>query len=148
MRLESEIARALRGNESLSLIMFDIDHFKKFNDTHGHQVGDLVLKQVAATVKHNVREGIDIAARYGGEEFAIIMPETDINGAATFAERLRKSIEEIFIEHDNQKLKVTISLGCAEFPRHAQNRELLINCADTALYQSKENGRNTVSTPR
>lgn len=148
MRLESEIARALRGNESLSLIIFDIDHFKKFNDTHGHQVGDLVLKQVAATVKHNVREGIDIAARYGGEEFAIIMPETDINGAATFAERLRKSIEEIFIEHDNQKLKVTISLGCAEFPRHAQNRELLINCADTALYQSKENGRNTVSTPR
>ena len=147
MRLESEIARALRGDESLSLIMFDIDHFKKFNDTHGHQVGDLVLKSVAATVKENVRDGIDIAARYGGEEFAIIMPETDINGAETFAERLRKSIEEKFIEHDNQKLKVTISLGCAEFPQHAQNREILINCADTALYKSKENGRNKVSTP-
>ncbi|MGM0598196.1 MAG: diguanylate cyclase [Candidatus Rifleibacteriota bacterium] len=147
MRLESEIARAMRGDESLSLIMFDIDHFKNFNDTHGHQVGDLVLKQVAATVKHNVREGIDIAARYGGEEFAIIMPETDINGASTFAERLRKSIKEKFIEHENQKLKVTISLGCAEFPKHAQNRELLISCADTALYKSKENGRNTVSIP-
>jgi diguanylate cyclase (GGDEF)-like protein len=142
MRLESEIARANRGSEKLALIMFDIDHFKKFNDTYGHQVGDRVIRLVSERIKKNIREGIDIAARYGGEEFTVIMPETGIEGAMAFAERLRQAIEETTLEHEGQTLKVTISLGCAVFPEHAATRENLICNADSALYRSKENGRN------
>jgi diguanylate cyclase (GGDEF)-like protein len=145
MRLESEIARANRNNETIALIMFDIDHFKKFNDTWGHQTGDRVLKMVADTVKQNVREKIDMAARYGGEEFAIIMPDTTLEGAHTFSERLRKAIESKQIIHENSRLTVTISLGCAVFPEHADTREQLICNADIALYNSKSLGRNCVS---
>ena len=145
MRLESELARATRSNERLALIMFDIDHFKKFNDTWGHQVGDRVIKLVADRIRKNVREGIDIAARYGGEEFTVIMPDTDLCGAMAFAERLRQSVEQCVIEHEDQQLKVTVSLGCAVYPDHCQNRELLICNADSALYKSKERGRNCVT---
>ncbi len=146
MRLESEIARANRSSEKLALIIFDIDHFKKFNDTYGHQVGDRVIRLVADRVRKNIREGIDIAARYGGEEFTVIMPDTDLKGALAFAERLRQSIEQSSIDHDGSQLRVTVSLGCAIFPDHAQTRETLICNSDSALYKSKENGRNR-STP-
>lgn len=145
MRLESEIARATRSNEKLALIMFDIDHFKKFNDTYGHQVGDRVIRLVADRVRKNIREGIDIAARYGGEEFTVIMPDTDMTGAMAFAERLRQAVEQSFVEHEDKTLKVTISLGCAVFPEHAPSREILICNADSALYLAKDRGRNCVS---
>jgi diguanylate cyclase (GGDEF)-like protein len=145
MRLEAEVARSRRSEEPLSLLMFDIDHFKKFNDTWGHQLGDKVIKLVADTIRQNVREGIDIPARYGGEEFAVIMPDTSLDGAAIFAERLRKVIESASIMHEKNELKVTISLGCAAFPANALERETLIKAADAALYVSKEKGRNCVS---
>ena len=145
MRLEAELSRARRNDEKLSLLMFDIDHFKKFNDTYGHQLGDKVIKMVAATIKHSVRDQIDIPARYGGEEFAVIMPNTDIEGAAIFAERLRKAVESTLIPYKDEPLKVTVSLGCAMYPDNAAEKDGLIKCADKALYRSKEKGRNMVS---
>ena len=141
-RLEDEIKRTSRSDQKVSLIMFDIDHFKKFNDTYGHQIGDVVIKEVAKVIKNNVREGIDIPARYGGEEFAIIMPETDIEGAYLLAERLRKSIEDVDVPYKDKVLKVTISLGCSDFPAYSSSRQELISTADQALYKSKANGRN------
>lgn len=144
-RLDTEIKRAERYNTKVSLIMLDIDHFKKFNDEYGHPVGDEVIKKVAMIIKNNIRESIDIASRYGGEEFAVILPETEIEGTRLIAERIRKNIEDMVIEIDNLKLKLTISAGCAEFPLHANDKESLVEEADSALYHSKENGRNRVT---
>lgn len=143
--LEAEVKRAQRYDLKLSLLMFDIDHFKKFNDIYGHQVGDRVIQKVAEILRQNVREGIDIPARYGGEEFAVIMPGTDIEGTYLLAERLRHNIAETVLEHQGVPLNITISLGCAEFPTHAETPEALIARADEALYQSKRGGRNRTS---
>lgn len=144
--LETEIKRAERYKLTFTLMMFDIDHFKKFNDTYGHQVGDIVIKKVAEILKINVRDGIDIAARYGGEEFAVIMPGTDLEGAYQVAERLRQHIDQTYIEHAAEELHVTISLGCAEYPTHAETKDALIDAADRCLYRSKEKGRNATTT--
>jgi diguanylate cyclase (GGDEF)-like protein len=144
-RLEEEIVRAQRSGERISLLLFDIDHFKKFNDTYGHQLGDRVIRLVAETVRANVRVGVDIPARYGGEEFAIVMPDTPLEGARVFAERLRGAIERAAVAHEGQQLKVTVSLGCATWPDHADRREALIKAADTALYEAKRAGRNRVA---
>ena len=141
-KLASEEKRAKRYNKIFSIMFFDIDHFKKFNDTYGHHIGDEVLKQVAAIFKNSLREGIDIAARYGGEEMIALLPETDINGAYIVAERLRKAIEEHEFTGYKTSLHVTISIGLSEYPASDSNVEELIRKADTALYQSKENGRN------
>lgn len=141
-RLEEELIRAKRYHTACSLIMFDIDHFKKFNDTYGHQQGDIVLIEVAKLVKDTVRDTVDIAARYGGEEFTIILPETDAKGALLVAERLRKTIESFDFPGQEQSLKVTISLGISTFPDHASAKNVLIKKADIALYHCKENGRN------
>lgn len=141
-RLEEEMVRAKRYHTACSLILFDIDHFKKFNDTYGHQQGDVVLIEVAKLVKFTVRETVDIPARYGGEEFAIILPETDAKGALLVAERLRKTIEAFDFPGQEQALKVTISLGVATFPDHASVKSVLIKKADVALYECKERGRN------
>lgn len=141
-RLETEIQRAKRYGSKVSLIMFDVDHFKRFNDTHGHQAGDMVLRKVAAIVRAELREGLDIPARYGGEEFAVIMPELDLDRAFSVAERLRRAVEGAEIEFSGKKLKVTISLGCSEYPQSASDRESLIKKSDQALYASKETGRN------
>ncbi|PIQ23853.1 hypothetical protein COW36_13525 [bacterium (Candidatus Blackallbacteria) CG17_big_fil_post_rev_8_21_14_2_50_48_46] len=140
--LEQELKRSLRFQMQTALILFDIDYFKRFNDTYGHQAGDAVLRRVASLVGHSIRDGVDTAARYGGEEFAIIMPDTDLQGAWQVAERLRQSIEAAHFEYEGQSLKVTISLGCAEFPLQADSRESLIEKADIALYASKHGGRN------
>lgn len=141
-RLEEEMVRAKRYHTACSLILFDIDHFKKFNDTYGHQQGDVVLIEVAKLVKLTVRETVDIPARYGGEEFAIILPETDAKGALLVAERLRKTIEAFDFPGQEQALKVTISLGVSTFPDHASVKSVLIKKADVALYECKERGRN------
>jgi diguanylate cyclase (GGDEF)-like protein len=143
VRLEEEIIRARRYNSPVSLIMIDIDHFKKFNDTYGHQTGDLVLIKVAETIKSTVRTNVDIAARYGGEEFAIILPETGKEEAALLAERLRKNIEsKKLFTNKYGELKVTVSLGISGFPNDANNKSELISKADAALYKAKETGRN------
>lgn len=141
-RLEEEMVRAKRYHTACSLILFDIDHFKKFNDTYGHQQGDVVLIEVAKLTKLTVRETVDIPARYGGEEFTIILPETDAKGALLVAERLRKTIESFDFPGQEQALKVTISVGISTFPEHASLKSELIKKADMALYECKGRGRN------
>ena len=141
-RLEEELVRAKRYHTACSLILFDIDHFKKFNDTYGHQQGDIVLIEVAKLMKLTVRDTVDIPARYGGEEFVIILPETDAKGALLVAERLRKTIEAYDFPGQEQSLKVTVSLGVSTFPDHASAKSVLIKKADMALYECKNRGRN------
>lgn len=144
-RLDEEIMRAKRYHTTVSLILFDIDHFKKFNDTYGHQQGDIVLIESAKLIKQAVRDTVDIPARYGGEEFTIILPETDAKGAQLVAERLRKTVEAYDFPGQGKALKVTISLGIASFPDHASTKPVLIKKADIALYACKEKGRNCSS---
>ena len=141
-KLASEEKRAKRYNKIFSILFFDIDHFKKFNDTYGHHIGDEVLKQVASIFKNSLREGIDIAARYGGEEMIALLPETDIKGAYIVAERLRNAVANHEFTGYKTSLHVTISIGISEFPSSDTDSLELIRKADTALYQSKEGGRN------
>ncbi len=144
-RLSEEIRRAARSSKPLALIMFDIDHFKKFNDTHGHQAGDIVIKGVARTIKTTVRN-TDFAARYGGEEFAVILPDTAREGAALLAEKLRHNVQAMTLTTtEGTTLKVTASLGVTVFTGGDHGREDLIRAADAALYRSKEGGRNRVT---
>jgi len=144
LMLDAEIQRSRRYNRPFSLAMIDIDNFKHFNDTYGHQLGDEVLRSVGRTIRKNTRN-VDISARYGGEEFVIIFPETDLDAALIAAEKVRRCIEQIEIPHESGNLKVTISLGLAAFPRHAQDKDDLIKSADGALYVSKREGKNQVS---
>lgn len=126
--------------------MVDIDHFKLFNDTYGHQIGDQVLKKVAKSIQNTVRSN-DIVSRYGGEEFTVIMPETSYEGALVVAEKIRKAIEELTIPyndgHNQLDLKVTVSIGAAMFSQD-DDRFSLISNADRNLYIAKNNGRNRV----
>ncbi|MGM0598464.1 MAG: diguanylate cyclase [Candidatus Rifleibacteriota bacterium] len=146
-KMEEEFRRAKRYEKDLSYLMTDIDHFKKFNDTWGHQIGDMVLREVAKIVSSCVRD-TDVAARYGGEEFAVILPETDLEGAILFAERLREKVEVAGFEGPEHELKVTISIGVSSLPVHKADTALeMIKLADDALYVAKENGRNRVETP-
>jgi diguanylate cyclase (GGDEF)-like protein len=146
--LEKEMSRSARYHSFLSLVIFDIDFFKKVNDTYGHPVGDLVLINIARTAESAVRT-TDVVSRYGGEEFAVILPETDQSGMKVFAERLRRSIEKIVTEIESQKtpIKVTISVGGATLVPEMSNisKEILVETADKALYSSKKNGRNRVT---
>ena len=137
--LEQEIARASRTGHPLSLVMIDIDHFKALNDTHGHQVGDQVLRDVAGVIAASCRQ-FDTAARYGGEEFAVLLPGCDPDTAARTARRLRLSIAEL-----RCAAPVTASLGVASWPADAGDASTLVQCADDALYASKRAGRNRVT---
>jgi diguanylate cyclase (GGDEF)-like protein len=139
--LNEELNRFKRYGNELSLIMLDIDFFKKFNDTHGHMRGDKVLSELGDIIGHEVRE-TDIAARYGGEEFAIILPQTGIGEAYALAERVRKHVAEQF----KCDFQITISLGVAACPGDAKDGAGLVKAADKALYFSKNNGRNRTST--
>jgi diguanylate cyclase (GGDEF)-like protein len=126
--------------------MMDIDHFKKFNDTYGHAVGDEVLRHVAGIIKHSVRQDLDIPCRYGGEEMVVLLPETDEMGARIFAERIRKSVDEALVNTaDHKGLHVTISIGLATLPKMAATGLELMEKADQALYASKRGGRNQVT---
>ncbi len=142
--LQRQFYRMLRYNTPCSLIMLDVDHFKKFNDTYGHDMGDFVLKELGGYLKKNSR-GEDLACRYGGEEFIIILVDTDIDQARKKAERLREDIAQVIsIPYLSDKLHVTVSIGVATCPQHGQNSAELLKAADTALYQAKKNGRNRV----
>lgn len=142
--LESEIKRVQRYHHVLSLIMMDIDNFKQVNDTYGHLVGDMVLKEIASTIQKTIRH-VDIPARYGGEEFTVILPETAAANALTISERLRKKISEIEVKVDEKTIiRPTVSMGIAEYPNAAEDIKDLIDCADKALYVSKENGKNCI----
>jgi diguanylate cyclase (GGDEF)-like protein len=140
-RLESEFHRAHRFGTPFSLLLIDIDFFKRINDTFGHPGGDKVLTRVAHIIRETVRN-IDIPVRYGGEEFAAIIPGTDRDGALAMAERLRTTIRERGFLLDGREIEVTVSIGVATCPHDAVNREQLIERADQALYYAKENGRN------
>ncbi len=142
--LDQEIKRSRRHNKQFSLIMIDIDNFKSFNDTYGHQLGDKVLKDVANAIKKNIRSE-DIAARYGGEEFVMILPETNGRQAMIAAEKVRGIVSGLEIPYESKILHVTISLGVATYPEHNENKEALIHAADEALYTSKHAGKNCVS---
>ncbi|HAE40457.1 MAG TPA: hypothetical protein DCG57_17765 [Candidatus Riflebacteria bacterium] len=144
-KLNEEFKRARRYHKIFSILFFDIDHFKKFNDTYGHQIGDEVLKQVAVLFKNSLREDIDLPARYGGEEMIALLPETDAQGALVVAERLRMAIENHAFTGSDQPLHVTVSLGIAQFPEHGNDPLELIRKADTALYECKKHGRNQTS---
>lgn len=143
--LDGELEKSRRYNHPLSIAMTDIDHFKSFNDTYGHQIGDFVLEETAKVLRSLVRN-VDLPARYGGEEFIAILPETEYKGAFAFAERLRKAIEgKTYTDaKTGHKLRVTISIGVASFPLHSKEKTELIKKADTALYLAKEQGRNRV----
>lgn len=145
IRLEEEIKRAERYGRPLSLIISDIDHFKHYNDAHGHPAGDILLKGVASCIKGHAR-GQDIVARYGGEEFAVILPETGKDAALMVAERIRGCIsEQPFPNKETQPGgNLTISLGVATFPLDANDLKGLVAKADSALYRAKEGGRNRV----
>ncbi len=143
-KLTEDISRARRYGYLLSLVMFDIDHFKKVNDTYGHPQGDIVLKEIAGLLKKNLRAG-DIAARYGGEEFVVIYPHTGLDATATAAERLRTLVENHPFPGEDGPLKVTISLGVATFPSSkVTDEDSLISQADKQLYRAKYEGRNRV----
>jgi diguanylate cyclase (GGDEF)-like protein/PAS domain S-box-containing protein len=139
-----EIARARRLKDALSIIVSDIDQFKTINDTHGHQVGDQFLVEVASVMKNNARSS-DIVCRYGGEEFLLVLPGTPLEAAAKRAEELRQKCAEIVVWHENQPLSVTLSFGVATYPTHGSEAEEIIIKADKALYQSKNDGRNRVT---
>ncbi len=143
--IEREIARSYRHFLRMSLILLDVDHFKKYNDTNGHQAGDLVLKKVAAVLRNETRV-CDMECRYGGEEFALILPETNKAQALMIAEKLRRQIEETEFPHQNRQPSgnLTASLGVATFPDDAVNSKDLIDTADAGLYKAKEQGRNCV----
>ena len=123
--------------------MIDIDHFKHFNDEYGHLVGDVVLKQVAQTLRKNVRE-VDFVGRYGGEEFGVGLIETDASTALLVAQRIRRAVQEAVYLAYEERLKVNVSVGCATVPASHGTLRALVDAADTALYQAKRLGRNRV----
>jgi diguanylate cyclase (GGDEF)-like protein len=143
-RLESEFAYAIRHKSQLSLVMFDIDLFKKINDLHGHLAGDYVLATLSQVVLQTIRKE-DVFARYGGEEFAVICRGIDLHGAASFGERLRARVETQSFIYNNKPMKVTVSVGVAAVPDMGMREMVeLIGFADEALYRAKRQGRNQV----
>lgn len=141
--METEINKGLRHGNELTLLIMDVDHFKSFNDTHGHQVGDQVLVELASIFKDQARTS-DLVARYGGEEFVIALPETDLPGAEIFAERLRERVQNHKVVTPTQELSVTISIGiCNLKVSGVKNLDEMVKAADGCLYQAKARGRNT-----
>ncbi|HOF32972.1 MAG TPA: sensor domain-containing diguanylate cyclase [Spirochaetota bacterium] len=147
-KLLDEIKNANRYKTPLSVFISDIDHFKKFNDTYGHQQGDIVLKEVAVIFKEAFRK-LDVPARYGGEEFAVILPDTDIEKAVMIASRYRKRVEAYEFTGQKEPLHVTVSIGVAQYdPNRDFEKRDIIERADKALYKAKESGRNRVAASK
>ncbi|HEX9192981.1 MAG TPA: diguanylate cyclase [Burkholderiales bacterium] len=139
-----ELRRAQRHGRPIAAIMVDVDHFKRFNDSFGHEAGDLVLRDLAGVLRRLARQS-DVASRYGGEEFLVLLPECPFDAALRKAEQLREEVLKLKLQYENQPLgPVTVSIGVAAFPDHAQEAEALLRCADEALYLAKQTGRNRV----
>lgn len=144
-RFQEEIMRSKDKRMKLSVLMIDVDFFKKFNDNFGHLTGDRILREISGIIHQNIRE-IDIAGRFGGEEFFVILPDTNREGALYAAERIRKATEETTIKAYDASIKATVSVGIATFPEDGKSAEELVDKADWALYRSKKLGRNRVSS--
>ncbi|HLP42980.1 MAG TPA: diguanylate cyclase [Fibrobacteria bacterium] len=142
--LTNELDRSTRYNTPMTLLLMDIDHFKKFNDTYGHPVGDLVLQMVAKAIQGSIRN-TDYCARYGGEEFVVVLIQADEAQSRVLAERIRKAVESLQIQNEDKILHVTVSIGSASFPYDGTTKPDLIDNADKAMYYSKQSGRNRVS---
>lgn len=142
--MQRELARARRDGTSVALLMLDVDHFKKFNDSYGHQAGDACLRRIASTISSQVTRPADLPARYGGEEFVVLLPATSPHGVATVAERIREAVAALQIEHANSvEGRVTVSIGGATMnPAIDADPAHLISAADKALYEAKREGRN------
>lgn len=144
-KLSAEIKRSRRERSTLGLLMIDIDHFKAFNDNHGHLVGDLVIKEVANCLQQELKRSTDHLCRYGGEEFAIILPNTDKDGAMVLAEQVRLCLENQRIQYEELELSISVSIGCyAAVAEISSTNAEYIQAADIALYQAKNEGRNRV----
>lgn len=144
-RLAEEVARAERFGHPVSVLMIDIDRFKRFNGTYGHQAGDRVLAAIARLIRDTIR-ATDVPARYGGEELAVILPQTSLVNACGLAERLRAAVEGLKFQprRATHPVRVTISVGVATYPDHAASTAELIEGADRALFQAKRDGRNLI----
>ncbi|GAB4298021.1 MAG: hypothetical protein Fur0025_36340 [Oscillatoriaceae cyanobacterium] len=142
--LEREVRRAERNNQSIGIMMLDVDHFKRFNDTFGHEAGDIILRELSQVLQISIRSS-DIACRYGGEEFALIMPEAPLDITLQRAEKLCQKVRTLKVQYRHQLLgPLTISLGVASFPQHGPTGGSLIQAADAALYRAKNEGRDRV----
>ncbi|HEY9788563.1 MAG TPA: diguanylate cyclase [Candidatus Obscuribacterales bacterium] len=144
-KLAEQLRLAERYQRNLAVVMIDVDHFKQINDRFGHPAGDSVLRSVAKLIRGDCRD-VDIPVRYGGEEFLLVLPEVNTEGAAVVAERLRRTLMQEVITHDEIEIRVTASIGIASFPDDAQTQQTLLDLADKALYLSKRMGRNQVHT--
>ncbi len=142
--LQTEFKRWVRSENASCLVMIDIDHFKNVNDGYGHMAGDQVIRHISGLIRAHVRT-TDVSGRYGGEEFAILLADTTLENAYVFAERLRKEIAEAVVKYNDIEIEYTVSMGIAEVTQSIGSYEAWIECADAALYQSKDNGRNQVS---
>ena len=142
--LIQEFTRLKRYNHQSTLLMCDIDHFKRINDTYGHAAGDVVIQTIADAVRKNLR-ATDIAGRYGGEEYAVLLVDTPLDQALVLAERLRKSVEALVISYNDHNIKVSLSLGLAQYHANMTEHRQWIEASDKGLYQSKANGRNQVT---
>jgi diguanylate cyclase (GGDEF)-like protein len=143
--LEREFSRANRNKTSVAIVMVDLDHFKRFNDTFGHQAGDVLLRALGDLLKRNTRSQ-DIACRYGGEEFALVLTDSTLDGAFKRSEILRQQVKQLSVEYDGQLLgAISVSMGVALFPDHGSTMGDVLRASDQALYSAKREGRDRVS---
>jgi diguanylate cyclase (GGDEF)-like protein len=144
--LKRELSRVTRKKNPLGLIMADIDHFKRFNDSYGHAAGDVLLRSLGSFFKEHVRRE-DIACRYGGEEFVLIMPESSLENTRMRAEQIREEIKQLRIWHHGSLIdSVNVSMGVVVFSEHGNSAEMLLESADKALYKAKRQGRDRIET--
>ncbi len=142
-----EFSRAMRRHHTVGVIMIDIDHFKVFNDTYGHDAGDVLLQSLSNYLLKSIR-GEDLPCRYGGEEFILMLPEATLEDSIKRAEELRKGIAGIKVVHKGITLKdMTVSVGVAVYPEHGDTVEVILKSADLALYRAKQEGRNRIALP-
>jgi diguanylate cyclase (GGDEF)-like protein len=142
--MDREVRRASRAAQSLGVLMIDLDHFKSFNDTYGHDAGDAVLREIGASLTKGIRAE-DFVCRFGGEEFVVILPTADLAASRARAERLRLKAKELTILHQGRSMgMITISVGVAVFPEHGMSPKDLMAAADAALYEAKGGGRDQI----
>jgi two-component system cell cycle response regulator len=142
-QMDKEISRARRYQRPLAMLMFDLDHFKRINDTYGHIAGDYVLREVSSLVRARIRRD-EVFARYGGEEFAVLLPETDLAGAVRLAEEVRALVASHTFDFEHERIPVTVSVGAAQLQDNLRSPEAFVELADKKLYDAKHGGRNRV----